>query len=160
MYLSDILHFCYRGPSLITYLDTMPSFNRSLNQPVRMPIVDRYKVSRQECVFPKEATVKKILIRSQEGLHSSACCFYLHSFWSCIEIWGVFSRAGARQNSLYLQHKFCKHPLCRTCLRSSNVCIFLRPKSTSDLHFNNNHLCTECKKILLAHTCLYWWLLR
>ncbi|XP_022317219.2 eukaryotic peptide chain release factor GTP-binding subunit ERF3A-like [Crassostrea virginica] len=33
----------YRGPSLITYLDTMPSFNRSLNQPVRMPIVDRYK---------------------------------------------------------------------------------------------------------------------
>lgn len=33
----------YRGPSLITYLDTMPSFNRSINQPVRMPIVDRYK---------------------------------------------------------------------------------------------------------------------
>ncbi|XP_062612295.1 eukaryotic peptide chain release factor GTP-binding subunit ERF3A-like [Saccostrea cucullata] len=33
----------YRGPSLITYLDTMPSFNRSSNLPVRMPIVDRYK---------------------------------------------------------------------------------------------------------------------
>ncbi|XP_061175477.1 eukaryotic peptide chain release factor GTP-binding subunit ERF3A-like [Saccostrea echinata] len=33
----------YRGPSLISYLDTMPSFNRSSNLPVRMPIVDRYK---------------------------------------------------------------------------------------------------------------------
>lgn len=29
---------------MITYLDTMPSFNRSMDLPVRMPIVDRYKV--------------------------------------------------------------------------------------------------------------------
>ena len=34
----------FRGPSLIDYLDQLPSFNRSSDQPVRMPVVDRYKV--------------------------------------------------------------------------------------------------------------------
>ncbi|KAK3089018.1 hypothetical protein FSP39_000170 [Pinctada imbricata] len=33
----------YRGPSLIDYLDQMSSFNRSSDQPVRLPVVDRYK---------------------------------------------------------------------------------------------------------------------
>lgn len=33
----------YRGPSLIDYLDDMPSLNRASDLPVRMPIVDRYK---------------------------------------------------------------------------------------------------------------------
>ncbi|KAJ8317871.1 hypothetical protein KUTeg_002962 [Tegillarca granosa] len=32
-----------RGPSLIDYLDNMPSLNRASDLPVRMPIVDRYK---------------------------------------------------------------------------------------------------------------------
>ncbi|KAL3876303.1 hypothetical protein ACJMK2_034166 [Sinanodonta woodiana] len=33
----------YRGPSLIDYLDSLPPISRAQDQPVRVPIVDRYK---------------------------------------------------------------------------------------------------------------------
>ena len=33
-----------RGPTFIEYLDGLPSFNRSIDGPLRMPIVERYKV--------------------------------------------------------------------------------------------------------------------
>ena len=33
----------FRGPSLIEYLDQLPSMNRDIEAPVRMPVVDRYK---------------------------------------------------------------------------------------------------------------------
>ncbi|XP_048760954.1 eukaryotic peptide chain release factor GTP-binding subunit ERF3A-like isoform X2 [Ostrea edulis] len=72
----------YRGPSLITYLDTMPSFNRSMDLPVRMPIVDRYKdmgimllgklesgcILRNQTfvLMPNRATVKIMQIFSDE----------------------------------------------------------------------------------------------
>ena len=35
----------FRGPSLLTYLDEMPPISRALDAPVRLPIVDRYRVS-------------------------------------------------------------------------------------------------------------------
>lgn len=35
----------FRGPALIQYLDDMPSLNRASDGPVRVPVVDRYKVS-------------------------------------------------------------------------------------------------------------------
>ena len=31
------------GPSLLDYLDSMPSLDRSKDAPVRLPVVDRYK---------------------------------------------------------------------------------------------------------------------
>ncbi len=34
----------FRGPNFIEYLDSLPSFNRSIDGPFRMPIVERYKV--------------------------------------------------------------------------------------------------------------------
>lgn len=34
----------FRGPTFIEYLDGLPSFNRSIEGPLRMPIVERYKV--------------------------------------------------------------------------------------------------------------------
>jgi translation elongation factor EF-1alpha len=34
----------FRGPTFIEYLDSLPSFNRSIDGPFRMPIVERYKV--------------------------------------------------------------------------------------------------------------------
>ena len=34
----------FRGPSLINYLDALPPMNRHVEGPVRVPIVDRYKV--------------------------------------------------------------------------------------------------------------------
>ena len=33
------------GPSLIDYLDNLPSMAREVTGPLRLPIVDRYKVS-------------------------------------------------------------------------------------------------------------------
>ncbi|CAF2619762.1 unnamed protein product [Rotaria sp. Silwood2] len=33
----------YKGPTFIEYLDNIPSFNRSIDGPLRMPIVERYK---------------------------------------------------------------------------------------------------------------------
>jgi len=33
----------YKGPNFIEYLDNIPSFNRSIDGPLRMPIVERYK---------------------------------------------------------------------------------------------------------------------
>lgn len=36
----------YRGPALIEYLDALPSMNRMAEGPVRVPVVDRYKVRR------------------------------------------------------------------------------------------------------------------
>ncbi|XP_070184750.1 eukaryotic peptide chain release factor GTP-binding subunit ERF3A-like isoform X2 [Littorina saxatilis] len=33
----------YRGPSLLEYLDSLPSMNRENDAPVRVPVVDRYK---------------------------------------------------------------------------------------------------------------------
>lgn len=33
----------YKGPTFIDYLDAIPSFNRSIDGPLRMPIVERYK---------------------------------------------------------------------------------------------------------------------
>lgn len=33
----------YKGPAFIEYLDNIPSFNRSIDGPLRMPIVERYK---------------------------------------------------------------------------------------------------------------------
>lgn len=33
----------YKGPTFIDYLDNLPSFNRSIDGPLRMPIVERYK---------------------------------------------------------------------------------------------------------------------
>jgi len=33
----------YKGPTFIEYLDGLPSFNRSIDGPFRMPIVERYK---------------------------------------------------------------------------------------------------------------------
>lgn len=33
----------YRGPSLLDYLDALPSFTRNINGPLRIPISDRYK---------------------------------------------------------------------------------------------------------------------
>ena len=35
----------FRGPALIQYLDDMSSLNRASDGPVRVPVVDRYKVS-------------------------------------------------------------------------------------------------------------------
>ena len=37
--------FVCRGPSLLTYLDQLPEISRQADGPVRMPVVDRYKVS-------------------------------------------------------------------------------------------------------------------
>ena len=34
----------FRGPTFIDYLDSLPSFNRSIDGPLRMPIIERYKV--------------------------------------------------------------------------------------------------------------------
>ena len=34
----------FRGPTFIEYLDSLPSFNRSIDGPLRMPIIERYKV--------------------------------------------------------------------------------------------------------------------
>ncbi|CAF3978280.1 unnamed protein product, partial [Rotaria sordida] len=33
----------YKGPTFIEYLDSLPSFNRNIDGPLRMPIVERYK---------------------------------------------------------------------------------------------------------------------
>lgn len=33
----------YKGPTFIDYLDSIPSFNRSIDGPLRMPIIERYK---------------------------------------------------------------------------------------------------------------------
>ncbi|UYV65957.1 GSPT1 [Cordylochernes scorpioides] len=33
----------YRGPSFLTYIDRLPSFNRSVDGPFKMPVLDKYK---------------------------------------------------------------------------------------------------------------------
>ncbi|CAF3077445.1 unnamed protein product [Rotaria sp. Silwood2] len=33
----------YKGPTFIEYLDSLPSFNRNIDGPLRMPIIERYK---------------------------------------------------------------------------------------------------------------------
>ena len=38
---------CFSGPSLIQYLDKLPAVSRNADAPVRLPIVDRYKVCSQ-----------------------------------------------------------------------------------------------------------------
>jgi len=40
---SDHVLSWYKGPTFIEHLDTLPSFNRSIDGPLRMPIVERYK---------------------------------------------------------------------------------------------------------------------
>lgn len=40
---SDNVVSWYKGPTFIDYLDNLPSFNRSIDGPLRMPIVERYK---------------------------------------------------------------------------------------------------------------------
>jgi hypothetical protein len=34
----------FRGPMFIEYLDSLPPFNRSIDGPLRMLLVERYKV--------------------------------------------------------------------------------------------------------------------
>lgn len=40
--------YCYvlSGLPFIPYLDNLPNFNRSVDGPIRLPIVDKYKVPR------------------------------------------------------------------------------------------------------------------
>ena len=45
-WLKFILYF-FRGPSLIDYFDSLPPVSRALDKPLRMPVVDRYKVNKQ-----------------------------------------------------------------------------------------------------------------
>lgn len=42
--------FCSRGLPFISHLDSLPNFTRSSDGPVRLPIVDKYKVSNQRRV--------------------------------------------------------------------------------------------------------------
>ena len=42
--LLSIVFAIFRGPSLIEYFDTLPPVSRALDKPLRMPVVDRYKV--------------------------------------------------------------------------------------------------------------------
>jgi len=42
-YPSEHIVSWYKGPTFIEYLDNIPSFNRSIDGPLRMPIVERYK---------------------------------------------------------------------------------------------------------------------
>jgi len=39
-----MLMYAYSGPSLIQYLENLPPISRMDEGPVRLPIVDRYKV--------------------------------------------------------------------------------------------------------------------
>ena len=41
---AKLICFVFRGPSLIDYFDTLPPCSRALDKPLRMPVVDRYKV--------------------------------------------------------------------------------------------------------------------
>lgn len=41
----DLIFLFISGPSLIQYLDSLPPVSRMSEGPVRLPIVDRYKVS-------------------------------------------------------------------------------------------------------------------
>ncbi|KAK3586076.1 hypothetical protein CHS0354_033198 [Potamilus streckersoni] len=78
----------YRGPSLIDYLDSLPPISRAQDQPVRVPIVDRYKdmgsillgkvesgvVSRNQTLFlmPNRMPVKVMTLWSDDEETDSA----------------------------------------------------------------------------------------
>lgn len=50
--------FSTRGLPFISHLDSLPNFTRSSDGPVRLPIVDKYKVSSWKplILFPKRKT--------------------------------------------------------------------------------------------------------
>ena len=41
---SNCIRIVFRGPTLMEYLDNLPSFDRRINDPFRFPITGRYKV--------------------------------------------------------------------------------------------------------------------
>lgn len=41
----------YRAPCFIDYLDSLPTINRTVNGPVRMPLIDKYKVFFQKKIY-------------------------------------------------------------------------------------------------------------
>lgn len=61
--------FSTRGLPFIAHLDSLPNFTRSSDGPVRLPIVDKYKVSswKQLILFPKRKT--EIYGSSSSSLH-------------------------------------------------------------------------------------------
>ena len=53
-YLNDIYYFIFifSGPPLISYLDNIAPVSRMAEGPIRIPIVDRYKVRNHICIKP------------------------------------------------------------------------------------------------------------
>ncbi len=68
------------GPSLIEYLDGLPAVNRMTEGPVRIPILDRYKVSE-----------KRNIRRFSDFINS--VCWNLCGFWSHNTDSGSLSRS-------------------------------------------------------------------
>lgn len=80
----------FKGPSFINYLDELSAFNRSMNGPVRMPIIDRYKdmgtvilgkiesgtirLGDKLCIMPNKAKVEVTNIYLEDEETDSAIC--------------------------------------------------------------------------------------
>lgn len=80
----------FRGPCFIEYLDSLPTFNRTVNGAVRMPLIDKYKdmgtvvmgkiesgmirLNDKLCVMPNKVKVEVTNIYCEEDETDSAIC--------------------------------------------------------------------------------------
>lgn len=92
MFFFVVVKICpwFRGPCFIDYVDSLPQMNRSINGPVRMPIVDKYKdmgtvvmgkiesgmikLNDKLAVMPNKVKVEVVNIYCEEDETDSAIC--------------------------------------------------------------------------------------
>lgn len=82
-----VFPFCSRGLPFISHLDSLPNFTRSSDGPIRLPIVDKYKVSSFESLSREKQTsgclfsVLSGWVGAKQMFKRSKSVFLLHTFF-------------------------------------------------------------------------------